>query len=144
VRLLIESSAVLTWLLDEARGAEINTFLLNAELVLTSNLTWIECDRVLHRYAALEQGPNIDTSQIRERFEEIQVLWTSLDLSVECQQRARRSFPVEPVRTLDALHLATAMLAAEWVPNLRLLSLDIRLRENAVALGLEVLPPQPG
>lgn len=140
MRLLVESSAVLTWLLDEARSAEINTLLREADLILTSNLTWIECDRVLHRHVALGQGPDIDTSQIRERFAEIQSLWTSLDLTAECQQRARQVFPVEPVRTLDALHLSTALLAAEWVPNLHLLSLDIRLRDNASALGLEVLP----
>jgi len=136
MRLLVESSAVLTWLFGEARSREISSLLRDAELILTSSLTWIECDRVLHRQPALGQG----SSQIRERFAEIQTLWTSLDLTLECQQRARQAFPVEPVRTLDALHLSAALIAAEWVPNLRLLSLDMRVRENAVALGLEVLP----
>ncbi len=140
MRLLVESSAVLTWLLDEVRAAEINSLLLKAEFVLTSNLTWIECDRVLHRYAALRHCSDINIPQIRARFEEIQSLWSSVELTIECQQRARRPFPVEPVRTLDALHLSTALIAAEWVPNLRILSLDTRLRDNASALGLQVLP----
>jgi hypothetical protein len=38
-------------------------------------------------------------------------------------ERARRAFPVEPVRTLDALHLATALVLLEAVADLEMLSL---------------------
>ena len=56
--------------------------------------------------------------------------------------RARATFQVEPVRTLDALHLATALILQEAVGPLAVLSLDERVRANATALGLAVLPPQ--
>jgi len=46
------------------------------------------------------------------------------------------------VRTLDALHLATALRIGEFRPDLSVLSLDHRIRENAIALGFEVLPAE--
>jgi len=51
--LYAESSAVLAWLLDEAAGTFVRQTLAETEIVLASDLTLIECDRVLHRAAAL-------------------------------------------------------------------------------------------
>lgn len=51
--------------------------------------------------------------------------------------RVRRPFPVEPIRTLDAVHLATAELLGE-PPPLTIVTRDARVRENAVALGYAV------
>ncbi len=48
--------------------------------------------------------------------------------------RARRPFPVEPIRTLDALHLASALGAKETLDDLALLSLDHRIRSAARAM----------
>jgi len=54
----------------------------------------------------------------------------------------RRGFAkaVEPLRTLDALHVASVLAARSAIPNIALLSLDGRVRENGVALGFDVLP----
>jgi predicted nucleic acid-binding protein len=54
--------------------------------------------------------------------------------------RARSSFPVEPVRTLDAIHLATAAVFHESLGGLQVLSFDERIRANAQQLGLGVTP----
>ena len=58
----------------------------------------------------------------------------------EVVERARRPFPVEPIRTLDAIHLASALLASARVADLGLLSLDERVRTAGRALGLPVVP----
>jgi predicted nucleic acid-binding protein len=50
-------------------------------------------------------------------------------------QRAGRPFPVEPIRTLDAIHLATAELLGEPPQLVTILTRDIRVRDNAKALG---------
>jgi hypothetical protein len=50
--------------------------------------------------------------------------------------RAGSAFPIEPVRTLDAIHLATAMAFSEAYPELEMLTFDRRISENATALGL--------
>jgi uncharacterized protein with PIN domain len=44
---------VLAWLFAEPTGEEVRNALGAAERVLTSELTLIECDRVLHRAEAL-------------------------------------------------------------------------------------------
>ena len=55
-------------------------------------------------------------------------------------ERARRGFPREPVRTLDAIHLATAVQFQEAIPDLAVVSLNERIRYNAQALAMTVVP----
>jgi hypothetical protein len=52
--------------------------------------------------------------------------------------RVRRPFPVEPIRTLDTVHLATAELLGEPPPLMTIVTRDDRVRENADALGYAV------
>ena len=52
----------------------------------------------------------------------------------------RRSLPCEPIRSLDALHLATALIVRNLSPEVQVLSFDDRIRDNATALGLDVVP----
>jgi predicted nucleic acid-binding protein len=52
--------------------------------------------------------------------------------------RVRRPFPIEPIRTLDAVHLATAELVGEAPPLIVIVTRDVRVRENAEALGYAV------
>ncbi len=66
--------------------------------------------------------------------------WVTLDIDAEVMDRARRPFPVEPIRTLDAIHLATAVLARSLVPDVAVLSLDGRVRRSAEQMGFRVLP----
>jgi predicted nucleic acid-binding protein len=49
--------------------------------------------------------------------------------------RVGRPFPVEPVRTLDAVHLATAEALGEPPQLLTIVTQDHRVRDNARALG---------
>ena len=49
-------------------------------------------------------------------------------------------FPHEPVRTLDALHLATAAIFAQALGSLCVASLDDRVRTNAKAMGMSLAP----
>ena len=53
-------------------------------------------------------------------------------------QRAGRPFPVEPVRTLDAIHLATAEALGEPAQLVTVVTRDGRIKENAAALGYVV------
>ena len=61
-----------------------------------------------------------------------------LDVDRAVLDRVRRPFPVEPVRTLDAVHLATAELLGEAPPLVTIVTRDGRVRENAEALGYRV------
>ena len=52
--------------------------------------------------------------------------------------RAGRPFPVEPIRTLDAIHLATAEALGEPPALAIIVTRDIRVRKNSTALGFSV------
>ena len=52
--------------------------------------------------------------------------------------RAGRPFPIEPVRTLDAIHLATLETLGDTPQLISVITRDARVRENARALGYVV------
>jgi len=61
-----------------------------------------------------------------------------LDVDQAVLDRVRRPFPAEPVRTLDAIHLATAELLDEPPPLVTMVTRDERVRANAQALGYRI------
>jgi len=112
----------------------------DADGVIASDLTLVECERVLIRgwsTGVLSEADRIDQSAVLAR---TAAHWVRLRVDAEVIDRALRPFPLEPVRTLDALHLASALVARSVAPDTKVLSLDQRVRENAVRLGLEVVP----
>jgi predicted nucleic acid-binding protein len=52
--------------------------------------------------------------------------------------RAGRPYPVEPIRTLDAIHLASAEELGEAPQLVTMVTRDMRVRDNAHALGYPV------
>jgi predicted nucleic acid-binding protein len=108
----------------------------HAEVVLTSVLTLTETERVLIRAESQGVLRGGDAQRLRGLVNRVQASWTRMTVSAEVLARAARAFPVEPVRTLDAIHLATALEFAAAFPDLRMLSFDQRVRDNAEALGI--------
>jgi hypothetical protein len=51
-------------------------------------------------------------------------------------RRSSAEFPVEPVRSLDAIHLATALDSIQLFQDVSVLFFDKRMAVNIVALGL--------
>ncbi len=66
--------------------------------------------------------------------------WRLMPISQDVVNRARQPFPGEPIRSLDAIHLASALVAAGSLPDFAVLSLDRRIRAAGARLGLRVLP----
>ena len=66
--------------------------------------------------------------------------WVVLTIDSEVAARSRQAFPREPVRSLDAIRLSTALVARNLVTELQILSLDEHIRDNAVALGFDIAP----
>jgi len=139
-RLYAESSAVLAWLMGEAAAEAMRSALLGAELVVASSLTLVECSRSLVRAAASGRASEVGAADRRALLSAIAVHWTLLPLDDEVLERARRPFPAEPLRTLDALHLASALAARAAVPGLAILSLDARVRAAGRELGFPIVP----
>jgi len=138
--LYAESSAPLAWLLEQEHGARVADALAAAELVIASELTLVECDRVLIRAVVLGEVHEADAVDRQARLNAVAARWTLLALDEEILERARRPFPAEPVRTLDAIHLASALTVRKAIPDLAMLTLDHRVRQAANRLGMPVVP----
>jgi predicted nucleic acid-binding protein len=135
-----ESSAVVAWLLGQPGGDDVAAELQGAKTVIASDLTWIECERALIRAwsnGVMSEAERVDRSAALAL---VAGNWTRLRIDEDVVERARRPFPIEPVRTLEALHLACALVARSAAPDLRLLTLDQRVRENGERLGLKAVP----
>ena len=135
-----ESSAVLAWLLDEPEGAKVRHHLSAADIVVASDLTLIECDRVLLRAAAIDEMTEAEAADRRAHLTIAAAQWHLLRIGAEIVERARQPFPGDPIRTLDAIHLASAIVARSALPGLDILSLDDRVRKTARRLGFRVTP----
>jgi predicted nucleic acid-binding protein len=140
VNLYAESSAILAWLLDEDTAADVRRYLANAEIIVASDLTVVECERVLLRATTLGELTEAEAADRRAHLTAAAAHWQILRIGQEVIERARQPFPGEPIRTLDAIHLASLLLGRSVVAGLKLLSLDDRVRKSGKGLGVEVVP----
>ena len=138
--LYVESSAILAWLLGEPTATVAMHELGAAASIVTSSLTSVECARGLARARALGRITAGDELAALRMFDEAEASWDVYDLSERVVTRARASFPAEPIRTLDALHLATAQVFHQELGDVSVLSFDQRIRDNSIAMGMTVRP----
>jgi uncharacterized protein with PIN domain len=136
-----ESSAVLAWLLRENQAESVSHALASADAVVSSVLTLVEVDRALVRAVASGRMSEAGAAVARGRFELVATRWAVLSITDEQIDRARRPFPRDPVRSLDAIHLSAALEFVADLSELTMVSLDERVRENATLLGFPILPP---
>lgn len=140
MNLYAESSAILAWLLGEDTGQQVRKILANADAIVSSDLTLVECDRVLHRAQAVGAITETAAADRKAHLRAAALGWNVLRIAPQIIERARQSFPEEPIRTLDALHVASALYARSALPGLVLLSLDDRVRRVAQSLGFDIQP----
>jgi len=132
----IESSALVAALLE--RDADALNSMRSKIRPITSALTFAEAARAIVRArVAGRLTAEAERAAVRalRRFERRCYVVSIAD---DVLTRVRRPFPVEPVRTLDAVHLATAESLSELPQLLTLVTRDDRVRENARALGYSV------
>lgn len=131
-----ETSAVLAWLLGDETRNRVRRVIDSADLVVTSVLTLIEANRGILRAANERRVTGTDASRLKELLSRTITAWELLEITPELRVRAGEPFPVEPVRTLDAIHLATALSFARVFPDISVLSFDERILVNLEPLGL--------
>lgn len=99
-----------------------------APALVTSRLSLVESSRAFHR---LRQLGKLSEAKLADAQREIDAVWARCELweltSAVCE-RARQVTPGKPLRTLDALHLATFVLAREKIEGLELVTVDDRLQ----------------
>jgi uncharacterized protein with PIN domain len=131
-----ESSAILAWLLGEPSQHAAIAALGAAERVASSTLTGLECARGLARAVSAGRITRTDELAALRLLDVAERSWDVIELGDDVLRRARASFPVAPVRTLGALHLATAALLRDETGAVAVLSFDERIRANVEAMGM--------
>jgi predicted nucleic acid-binding protein len=129
----IESSALVAALLEH--DAEALRSLRAQARHITSALTLAETARAIVRARVGERlTPDAERAAVRalRRFERRCYVVAVTD---DVLARVRRRFPVEPVRTLDAVHIATVESLGEPPQLLAIVTRDHRVGEHAKALG---------
>jgi predicted nucleic acid-binding protein len=132
----VESSAVVAALLE--RDAAARNAMRPGGRHVTSALTFAEAARAIVRARVTSR---ITPAQERAAIRALRVLERRCDIVAVTDTvlaRAGRPFPVEPIRTLDAVHLATAELLGEPPQLLTIVTRDTRVHANARALGYPV------
>lgn len=132
----VESSALLAWLFGEPDATGVIRILSEAEVVATSSLTIAEAERAVHRAVAGRLVKETTAHKLRGLLAHEASKWIAMSVTTDVLTRAGRAFPLEPVRTLDAIHLATALAFIDAFPDLKILTLDRRILDNATSLGL--------
>ena len=140
--LYAETSAVLRWLFAEEGGEAIRSALATAGKVTSSRLALIETRRVVRRAEREGRITEAQAADLLAVFAQAASTWAVLEISEEVARRAEGSFPNEPVRTLDAIHLASALFLRQSFPDLVVLTSDDRVRANATLLGFPAEVPR--
>ena len=132
----VETSAILAWLLGDEQRLSARRVLDSAEQVVTSVLTLLEATRAITRAAGEQQVTDADDSRLKRLLTRTTTAWQLLEITPDIRIRAGEPFPIEPARTLDAIHLATALHFARAFPSLPVLTFDERILANLEPLGL--------
>ena len=137
-----ETSAVVAWLLGDESGLLARRGLDSADQIVASVLTLLEATRGIRRAASERRISAVNASRLQGLLTQTTTAWQLLEITPDIRVRAAEPFPIEPVRTLDALHLATALHFARVFPGLPVLSFDERILANLEPLGLASALPR--
>jgi predicted nucleic acid-binding protein len=136
-RLYVETSYLLRVILegDDALRAPLLTGTLH-----TSALTFLESARAISRAKREGRLDRLGVREARQRLATFERGCDVMAVTEEALSRAREEFPHEPVRSLDAIHLASLRLLDEQLGGFQVATCDSRVRNNAIAMGFVVAP----
>lgn len=135
--LYVETSALLRVMLEGDRA--LAKLLANANQVVTSALTFVEASRAFRR---ARRQRRIDARMERELGRQLRAFENSaavMALDEEVLSRSKEEFPVEPIRTLDGIHLASILIWEREEGEIVVASCDHRVRDNLNALGVSIV-----
>lgn len=139
MELYMETSALLAWLFSEPAAEAVMQRVKSADAVVSSSLTILEASRAILRAKSQGSINAREGAQLEFLMRSAFSRWGLLEITPAIMERAGMQFPSEPIRTLDAIHLATVLEFARRFPGIQILSFDQRIRENAMLLGFPVL-----
>lgn len=135
----METSALLRALLenDTELFEIIRSF---GRALITSRLTQIEAERTVLRVQQTQSVDKKKLQELRRRLHEFFSVTSFIQVDESVVDRACEPFLVEHVRSLDAVHLSSALLYLRRIGDVVMVSCDKQIRENAAAYGMAVVP----
>ena len=132
-----DTSALVKRYIDEPGRREVLRLLRRNECV-TSAVLPVELRSGLRRRAAEGSLEAAQLPAILKHVAADRPYWTLVDVGTEVLAGAEALVAAHPIRTLDAIHVASAQLfvARVSMPDLIFVSADKRQTETAVAVGL--------
>jgi predicted nucleic acid-binding protein len=131
--LYLDTSAALRAVVERGTTPDVERGIHEARTLLTSRLALVESARALIRLRVTGAAPE---ARLADAERALAALWTRCEIwevSPSVCERARQVAPGKALRTLDALHLATFLLARQRIQDIELLTVDERLRGAALA-----------
>ena len=129
--LYLDTSAVLRAVLESGTTPDVESRIRAAPVLVTSRLSLVESARAVLRVRMLG---DVSEQRLAVAEHEIEAVWMRCEiweLTRAVCDLARQVAPTKVLRTLDALHLATFLLARRKLEGLELVSVDARLVEAA-------------
>lgn len=121
---------------DSAKAA----VLIRRHAVLSSAIAPLEALSALTRRRSEGDVRSRDFAAILARLRLDRELWTTVEVDADVRSKAEELVERHAVRTLDAIHLASAMVFANSARrSIPFITADLRQREAARAEGLNVL-----
>jgi predicted nucleic acid-binding protein len=129
----VETSALLSALLEQA--SDVKRTLRASGRRVMSALTMTESYRAIVRARAAGRLTAVQERAVVRALHTFLARCDLVAVTDDVLSRAGRPFPVEPIRTLDAIHLATAEILGEPPQLVTIVTRDVRVEKNARALG---------
>jgi predicted nucleic acid-binding protein len=111
----------------------VRAWIAAADSLISTRITYVEVWRAI----SLWRSP--DTSAALAEFEWDWMTMARVEVDDDLVREAARLTARHDLRSLDAIHLASALTVTS--PQLRVMVFDARLRRAADAVGLAMLPP---
>ncbi len=129
--LYLDTSAILRAVLETGTTPDVEQRIRETPVLITSRLARVEGSRALLR---LRLSGGLGEAHLADVERELAALWQRCELweitPAVCEMACHIT-PGMPLRALDAIHLATYVLARRRIPGLELLTVDQRLLEAA-------------
>jgi len=131
--LYLDTSVALRATLERGTTREIEACIAAAPALVTSRLSLVESARAILR---LRRQGGVAESRLADARRELDALWSRCELwelSPAICELAAHVAPDHRLRALDALHLATFLMARRRIEGLELLTADERLANAATS-----------
>lgn len=141
IQYYFDSSAVISMLVNDQHAEEALGYWSNATTRLSSTLTLFETYVSVHRYG-LRMPPNLVSnwkSEISAWLVGVTNVLTVQEVDSRILDQVKNLSILGNCRTLDAIHIATAMVFRQEGALLKIISFDKRLNQVAQNCGFEVI-----